>query len=208
MGWSLHDARGRRKYLVHAERRQVLNAASRAGGRVGTLCAVLVICGTRLSEALAITPEMIDDGNLSISVETLKRRQRGFIRSVPVPRDLLDWLDAVHQYRLSQREPDAARRRLWLSCRTTAWKQVKRLMLDAGVPAHLATPRALRHTFGVEATACRISLSVVQKWLGHAKIETTAIYATPIGKQERALARLTWRGTSFGRGSEREAAGE
>ena len=46
------------------------------------------------------------------------------------------------------------------------------------------------HAFGVEAVQQRIALSVVKKWLGHAKIEAPAIYADPVGEEERALARL------------------
>jgi site-specific recombinase XerD len=57
----------------------------------------------------------------------------------------------------------------------------------------LAKPRALRHAFGVDAVQNRIALSLVKKWLGYAKIETTAIYADPIGAEERALARLMWK---------------
>ena len=69
-------------------------------------------------------------------------------------------------------------------------------MNQAAIPPHLATPRALRHTFGVEATAKRISLSLVARWLGHSRIETTAIYATPVGDEERALAALMWQNLS------------
>jgi integrase/recombinase XerD len=48
------------------------------------------------------------------------------------------------------------------------------------------------HAFGVGAVQQRIALSIIKRWLGHAKIETTAIYASPIGEEERALARLMW----------------
>ena len=65
-------------------------------------------------------------------------------------------------------------------------------MLAAGVDPSVAKPRALRHAFGVEAVQQRIALSLIKRWLGHAKIETTAIYANPVGEEERALARLMW----------------
>jgi hypothetical protein len=32
----------------------------------------------------------------------------------------------------------------------------------------------------------------VQRWLGHARIETTAIYASAIGDEKRNLARRAW----------------
>jgi len=66
-------------------------------------------------------------------------------------------------------------------------------MAAAGIPSTQAKPKALRHAFAIEAVQKRIALSLIKKWLGHAKIETTAIYAEPIGEEERALARLMWR---------------
>src|ERR1700677_1211574 len=99
MPWSLFDPRGRRKYLVPKERWAFLNAALGVGGAVATFCAVLAFSGARISEVLALTPERIDDANGAINFETLKRRQRGIIRAVPVPRNLFSLLDSVHGFR-------------------------------------------------------------------------------------------------------------
>jgi site-specific recombinase XerC len=56
-----------------------------------------------------------------------------------------------------------------------------------------AVPRALRHTFGVEDIAeASVPLNMMQKWLSHARIETTAIYANSIGPEERTLAAHMW----------------
>jgi integrase/recombinase XerD len=38
-----------------------------------------------------------------------------------------------------------------------------------------------------------IPLPVVKKWLGHASLETTAIYLDLIGEEERELAKRLWR---------------
>jgi hypothetical protein len=65
-------------------------------------------------------------------------------------------------------------------------------MKESGVGPGQAMPKALRHAFAIEAVQQGIALSVIKKWLGHAKIETTALYADPIGEEERALARLRW----------------
>jgi site-specific recombinase XerD len=32
----------------------------------------------------------------------------------------------------------------------------------------------------------------IQRWMGHARLETTAIYASVLGEEERILARRTW----------------
>ena len=66
-------------------------------------------------------------------------------------------------------------------------------MVDAGVLGTWATPKGLRHGLCVEGTTdAGIPLNVMQRWLGHARIETTAIYANAIGTEERRLARRLW----------------
>jgi integrase/recombinase XerD len=198
MSWSLYDTRGRRKYLVPKERWAFLDAAIEVGGEVGTFCAVLAFTGARISEVLALTPERIDDGNGAINFETLKRRQRGIIRAVPVPRKLFECLENVHQYRAAQDSQAQATLRLWPWSRTTAWRRVKEVMRLAHEPEYVSKPKALRHAFGAEAALTKVSLSLVKKWMGHAKLETTEIYTALVGEEERSLARLTWKRAARG----------
>jgi len=190
MAYSLYDQRGRRKYLVPLERKTFLQAALNVGGETASFCAVMVFCGTRISEALAVTPERIDDANGTINIRTLKRREF-VIRAVPVPRKLLTYLDCVHHYRDAQRDPARASQRLWRFSRTTAWRRIKFIMRCAGQPEYVCKPKSLRHAFGAEASM-NVALPMVQKWLGHASIKTTAIYTTLVGNEERAVARKTW----------------
>src|SRR5580658_6626546 len=125
MSWSLYDVRGRRKYLVPKERWAFLDAALDVGGAAATFCATLAFTGARISEVLALTPERLDEANGAINIETLKRRQRGIIRAVPVPLKLFDLLDEVHGFRAAQLETTCLRKRLWPWSRTTAWRRVK-----------------------------------------------------------------------------------
>ncbi len=192
MDWSLYDARGRRKYLAARERSAFLRAALNVGGSVATFCAVLTFCGPRISEALALTPESIDDASGAIIFKTLKQRGRTTFRAVPVPRSLLRYLDSVQHYRQAQRDPKRASQRLWPWSRTTAWRQVKRVMQCTSNPAHLSTARALRHAFGAEAATKSVSLTLIKKWMGHRDIRTTEIYTALVGREERALARRAW----------------
>lgn len=65
----------------------------------------------------------------------------------------------------------------------TGWRKIKEIMAEANIKGAQATPKGLRHGFGVYAIAdCEIPLNMVQKWLGHAEIKTTAIYANAVGK--------------------------
>jgi integrase/recombinase XerD len=190
--WSLYDIRGRRKYLVPRERNAFLRAALRIGGKTASFCVVLALCGARISEVLAPTPERIDEANCSLNFETLKRRRKGITRAVPVPRSLILYLNRVHDFRNSQLDSAKASQRLWSWSRTTAWRRVHMVMQLAANPDFLATPKSLRHAFGTTAVMNDVPISLVQKWLGHARLETTLIYTSLVGKEERALARRIW----------------
>jgi site-specific recombinase XerD len=50
----------------------------------------------------------------------------------------------------------------------------------------------LRHGFGVAAVSKGIALNMVQKWLGHAQLTTTAIYANAVGEEEQSIASRMW----------------
>jgi integrase/recombinase XerD len=188
--------RGRRKYLVSKERWAFVDAALRAKGEVASFCIVLAFSGARISEVLALTADQLDEANGSINLETLKRRRRGVMRAVPVPRRLFDFLDEVHGFRTARTQSLAGQHRLWPWSRTTAWRRVKEIMRAAGELDHLSMPKALRHAFGAAATLEMVSPLIVQKWMGHSRIETTQIYTSLVGKEERRLAKATWKGAS------------
>jgi integrase/recombinase XerD len=187
MNWSLFDRSGQRKYLTSAERAAFIAAAFRVAPNIGSFCVTLALTGARISEVLALTADRLDQSEGTIVLETLKRRRKGLFRAVPVPRELLSYLTAVHDL---PRHP--LKERLWKFSRPTAWKRVRDVMAAADIGPAQAKPKALRHAFAVEAVQQRIALSLIKKWLGHAKIETTALYAEPVGEEERALARLMW----------------
>jgi site-specific recombinase XerD len=96
--------------------------------------------------------------------------------------------------RALQRDFDAGQRPLWCWHRVTAWRVVKEVMGDAGVVGRPACPRGFRHGFGVGALQAKVPLNLVQKWLGHSRIGTTAIYADACGPEERAFAAIFWKG--------------
>jgi integrase/recombinase XerD len=190
----LHDPQGKRLYLTAEERRAFLLAAAKAARPVRTLCGVLHTTGCRISEALALTPERIDLTGKAVVVESLKKRRRGVYRTVPVPPGLLDELDLVHGVREAQRRGKGhADQPLWPLSRMTAWRQVTTVMVAADIPAgpH-RSPKGLRHGFGVHAIASGVPLNMLSKWMGHASLEVTAIYANALGTEEQALAARMW----------------
>ena len=191
-GPSLFGPSGSRKYLNAAERRRFTEWAQQAQPKVRLFCFMLRWSGGRISEVLALTPAAIDIESGTASIETLKRRKRGLVRQVPLPRDLLSQLNRVFRLRFRQRDPELAGARLWTWSRTTAWRRVKEVMAAAGITGMPAMPKGLRHGFGVNAFQSNVPPHLVQRWLGHASLRTTAIYADVVGPEERAFAARMW----------------
>jgi integrase/recombinase XerD len=191
-GMSLYGSAGGRKYLNAAERQRFIESAQRAPPMVRLFCLVLRWSGGRISEVLALTPAAIDIESGTASIETLKRRKRGLVRQVPLPRDLLSQLNQVFRLRFRQRDPELAGARLWTWSRTTAWRRVKEVMATAGVTGTPAMPKGLRHSFGVNAFQASVPPHLVQRWLGHASLKTTSIYGDVMGPEERAFAERMW----------------
>jgi site-specific recombinase XerD len=65
-------------------------------------------------------------------------------------------------------------------------------MRAAGITGPQASPKGLRHGFGVQAVGKGIPLNMVQKWLGHAQLSMTAIYADAVGAEEHRIATKMW----------------
>ena len=192
MSGELFTSDGKRKYLTASERQEFLREAEKGSRELRTFCAVLVHTGCRISEALALTPQHIDLSEGMIIFESLKKRKKGIFRAVPIPPALIDALDLVHDIRKKKRTL-AKSKLLWSWSRVSAWRYVKEVMDQAGIGHEpWATPKGLRHGFGVEAVSKGIPLNMLQKWLGHAQLSTTAIYANAVGEEEKNIASRMW----------------
>ena len=179
--------------MTAAEREAFLREADRADRAVRTLCMTLTYAGCRLSEALALTVDRVDLAAGVLTFESLKKRRDGVYRSVPVPPTLLEALDMVHGIR--ERQTGEGRGRgvqLWPWSRMTGWRAVHDVMVTTRLEGPHASPKGLRHGFGVAAVSAGIPLNMVQKWLGHAQLTTTAIYADAVGAEEKDIASRMW----------------
>ena len=156
----------------------------------------LAYAGCRLSEALELTADRVDLAAGVLIFESLKKRRPGVFRDMPVPPSLLEALNLVHGIReLQVRRGKGRGERLWPWSRMTGWRAVHAVMEAAGLEGPQASPKGLRHGFGVAAVTVGIPLNLVQKWLGHAQLTTTAIYADAVGAEEKDIARRMWAGT-------------
>lgn len=195
----LYDPAGNRLYLNAEERAAFLAVARRQPARDRTLCETLHFTGCRPSELLEITPSRVDLSGGTIVIRSLKKRkdttgkQKAVFRSVPVPPDYLDTLNTAHGIRESQKSKRQADVPIWQLGRTRVWQIVKQIMIEAGIPdAPQRSPKGLRHGFGINASVNGVPLNMLQKWMGHAQLTTTAIYADAIGKEEQDIAARMW----------------
>jgi integrase len=195
----LYDPAGDRLYLNAEERAAFLAVARKQPARDRTLCETLHFTGCRPSELLEITPARVDLSGGAIAIRSLKKRrdatggQRIIFRTVPVPPDYLDTLNTAHGIREAQKSRRRAAMPIWPLSRVRVWQIVKRIMIEAGIPdAPQRSPKGLRHGFGINATVKGIPLHMLQKWMGHAQLSTTVIYADAVGKEERDIAARMW----------------
>ena len=176
----LHDTNGNRLYLNAEERAAFLAVARRQPARDRTLCETLHWTGCRPSELLEITPARIDLSGGTIAIRSLKKRrdatgqQKVVFRSVPVPPE------GGHPHLGPQPGQGLAGRHARDG--------------EAAIPdGPHRSPKGLRHGYGVHAIVQGVPLNLLQRWLGHAQLSTTASYADAVGREEQDIAARMWR---------------
>lgn len=195
----LYDDQGNRLYLNAEERAAFLAIARHRSARDRTICETLHFTGCRPSELIEITPARVDLSGNTVAVRTLKKRKNGageqklVFRTIPVPPAYLDTLNTAHGIREAQNASKRANSPIWPVSRVQVWRIVKSVMIEAGIPdAPHRTPKGLRHGYGINAVVNGIPLHMLQKWLGHAQLSTTTIYAAAVGKEEQDIAARMW----------------
>ena len=181
-GLSAFDGNGRRKYLNAAENERFLAATSKVGAEMEAFSLFLYYTGCRISEALALRFDDIQLEEGIVAIRTLKRRRKKVVRRIPIPALLLEKLKVV----------DASEDRIWTCSRTTAWRWIRRVMALANVAGAQASPKGLRHGFGVRAVLNDVPLNKIKTWMGHAKLSNTEIYLDVQDEEERTLMTRTW----------------
>ncbi|HEX3863666.1 MAG TPA: site-specific integrase [Stellaceae bacterium] len=188
---SLYAVSGGRKYLNQSERQRSLAGMEELPNEQKLFAQTLAWTGARVSEVLALTAASFQVKAGIVGIVTLKRR-RFAVREVPIPPALMADLDAHFGLRASRNSPRMLDR-LWNFCRTTAWRVIKRIMKTAGISGRHACPKAFRHAFGIGTLQSGVPMNLTQRWLGHASVRTTAIYADAAGPEEIAFAQRFWR---------------
>jgi integrase/recombinase XerD len=139
--------------------------------------------GLRVSEVVALKVSDIDSKRMMIRVEQGKgRKDRHAMLSPQLLELLRDW------YRV-------ARPRLWLfpgrdPLQPLTTRQLNRAVHAAADMAEITkrvTPHTLRHSFATHLLEQNIDIRVIQVLLGHAKLDTTALYTRVATNTIRAV---------------------
>jgi site-specific recombinase XerD len=180
---TLELARGGRErklpvVLSKAEVKRILECVRRQRHRV--CLSTIYACGLRLSEGISLRVRDIDSERMMLSVHQGKGRKD---RSVPLPEHTLSML---REYWCTHKHP------VWMFPiayrRGPVLPTAKRCMAPRGISKAFklalqesevkkpATIHTLRHSYATHLLEAGVPLRVIQVYLGHASIETTAIY--------------------------------
>mgnify|MGYP001594267729 CR=1 FL=1 len=171
-------------YLLLPEIRALLATVHHANNHL--LFSTLWHTGARISEALAITARSFErDPSIAyVSLKSLKQRGRPRAGIIKVPARMVplrdpQYLNEVERYLATHRP--APGERLFSITRQAAdlrlrqavrnYEKVTGSSLSIPVTSH-----TFRHSFAVNAVLHGVPLTVLQAWLGHKNLETTAIY--------------------------------
>lgn len=176
---SIYTPTGQRKYLSAPERQAFIKVCEARSRDERRFCLALLWTGGRLSEVLSLTAQNLSPDEGVVIFRTLKQRNNHTFRHVPLHAQLLSDLSGMTGS-------------LFPWGRTQAWQIVKDMMKKAQIEGPQACPRGLRHSFAIHAISSGVPLHMVQRWMGHRRLETTAIYTQALGAEERQIAQLMW----------------
>lgn len=142
------------------------------------LLELLYSTGARISEAVGLDVDDVDDADRTVLLDGKGGKQR----LVPIGRPAVE---ALHAYLVRARPVLAAHGRgtsaMFLNVRgsrlsrQSAWQVLKDTAERAGITADVS-PHTLRHSFATHLLEGGADVRVVQELLGHASVTTTQVY--------------------------------
>ena len=162
--------------LTIEEQLRFIDAAYARDGPVGLMVQTLLETGTRVSEFIALRVEDVSLGERMIVIENGKGGKR---REVPIRTELARLLSMHIGKRRSgplfvSREKGAGGLRVY--SRQRIGQIVREIAREAGIGKQIY-PHLLRHTMATRLLAIGMDIADIQKFLGHADISATRIYA-------------------------------
>lgn len=162
--------------LTLEEQLRFIDAAYARDGRSGLMIQTLLETGTRVSEFVALRVEDVSLAERMIIIESGKGGQR---REVPIRTDLARLLSMHIGRRRSgplfvSREKGAGGKRVY--SRQRIGQMVRGIAREVGIGKRIH-PHLLRHTMATRLLAVGMDITNIQRFLGHADISATRIYA-------------------------------
>jgi integrase/recombinase XerD len=138
-------------------------------------------CAVRLQEGLHLEVSDIDSQRMMIHVHRGKGAKD---RYVPLPQSTLHWL---RQYWRTHRHPQllfpalgrsgtGAKEALNPMAKSSVQGALRRAKWDAGVRKKGVSIHTLRHSYATHLLEAGVNLRVIQRYMGHAQLETTMLY--------------------------------
>lgn len=164
--------------LSRAEVYQILGCVQQP--RYQVCLSTLYACGLRLGEGVRLTVQDIDSSRMLLAVRGGKGAKD---RYVPLPQATLallrqHWTTHRHPRWLFPASPSNGQ--AWASVQqpvheSSIQKAMKRAVAASGIQKH-ATPHTLRHSWATHLLEAGVNLRLIQQWLGHNSLSTTAMY--------------------------------
>jgi integrase len=159
--------------------------SARVRGRYFLMFLFLRYTGARISEVAGIDDQVdVDYRSADITMAVLKRHnphKKNMRKMVSVPPQVVKKLA-----RYLARYPEMKGKAFSID-RSNFFRRFQKLTLKCGFPKTLAHPHVLRHTRAMEMVRAGVPLTIVQGILGHANLNTTAIYLQFSGQEAKAI---------------------
>jgi len=135
----------------------------------------LLRTGARIDEALMVRPIDINIELNTITLITLKKKEKDVKRTIPLHPDLkTDIMQYYLEYNINKKSEE----RLFNMTRQSVDLFFKKMQKDLGFKIHA---HKFRHTFAVKAILNGVPINILQKWLSHSSIFITSIYTDITG---------------------------
>jgi len=135
----------------------------------------LLRTGARIDEALMVRPIDINIELNTITLITLKKKEKDVKRTIPLHPDLkTDIMQYYLEYNINKKSEE----RLFNMTRQSVDLFFKKMQKDLRFKIHA---HKFRHTFAVKAILSGVPINILQKWLSHSSIFITSIYTDVTG---------------------------
>lgn len=179
--------------LSQEEVRRVLACVNTFHNR--TYLSTVYACGLRLQEGLHLEPSDIDSGRMMIHVHRGKGAKDRF---VPLPEKLLPMLRAywvTHKHprllfpALGRGGTNAAQASSPMAI-SSVQGAMKNAVREAGIHKKKVRIHTLRHSYATHLLEQGVNIRVIQRYLGHASLDTTLVYLHLTQKGQEDAAQL------------------